>query len=114
MFIAALILILSTVLFFFFLEKHCQEILQRQSAQAFWQAIADANMLESPSVRKALEELGVPVEYWPLTDLITNAGNVNRRYTFKERLLFLYLRLVFTSAVARHWLGFGKRRPPRS
>jgi hypothetical protein len=114
MFIATLILILSTGLFFFFLEKHCQEILRRQSAQAFWQAIAGTNLLESPSVRKALEELGVPMEYRPLTDLVIKAANVNQRYTFKERLLLLYLRLVFTSAVARHWLGFGKRRPPRS
>ena len=114
MFIAALILILMTGLLFLYLEATCQKILRRQFGESFWQAIVDANRLESPSVRKALEELGLPVEYPPLTDPVKNAANVNQRYTFKERLLLLYLKMAFASLVVRHWLGFGKRRPPRS
>src|SRR5271157_2807500 len=114
MFIAALILILSTGLIFFILDDMCQTILERQFGQSFWQAIVDANGLESPSVRKAVEERGVHVEYPPLTYFVKNTANFNQRYTLEERLLHLYLRFVFASLVVRHWLGIGKRRPPRS
>ncbi|HMD84890.1 MAG TPA: hypothetical protein VKO18_09335 [Terriglobia bacterium] len=104
MFIATLILILVTGLFFFYFQATCRMIMRRQFPHSFWQAIADANRLEFPAVRKALEELGVPVEYPPLTDLVKNAANVNRRYTYEEFLLVLYFRWVYASLVACHWL----------
>ncbi len=115
MFLAVLILILSTSLFFFYLEVVCQKILRRQFAQESCQAIVNANSLEFPSVRKALKEFGLPVEYprlmvtlrldfLVLTYLIKNAGKVNQRYTYDERLLILYFMLVFVSLVTRHWL----------
>jgi hypothetical protein len=115
MFIAALVLILSTSLFFFYLQAACQKILRRQFAQAFWQVIVKANGLEFPSVRKAFEGLGVPVDYprlmmtlkcdfLALTYLVKNAANVNRRYTYDERLLILYFKLVYVSLVTHHWL----------
>jgi hypothetical protein len=115
MFMAALILILSTGLFFFYLQAVCQKVLRRQFAQQFSQAIVDANSLEFPSVRKALQEFGVPVEYprltmtlrcdfLALTYLLKNAANVNQRCTYEERLLMLYFKLAFVSLVIRHWL----------
>ncbi len=118
MFIAALILILSTGLFFFYLQVVCQrsqKVLKRQFAQAFWQVIVKANGFEFPSVRKALEGSGVPVEYprlmmtlkcdfLALTYLVKNAANVNRRYTDEERLLILYFKWVSVFLVTCHWL----------
>ena len=50
MFMAALILIVSTGLFFFYLQVLCQKILRRQFAQEFSQSIVNANRLEFPSV----------------------------------------------------------------
>jgi hypothetical protein len=113
--VAALILIVSTGLFFFYLQVVCQKILRRQFAQAFWQVIVHANGLEFPSVRKALEGFGDPLEYprlmvtlrldfLALTYLVKNAANVNQRYTYEERLLILYFKVVFVSLVTRHWL----------
>jgi len=115
MFMTALILILSTALFFFYLQALCQKILRRQFAQAFSQSIVNANRLEFPSVRKAIEDLGSPMEYprltltlkcdfLALTYLLKNAANVNQRYSREERLLMVYFKVVFASLVARHWL----------
>ena len=115
MFLAALILILSTALFFFYLQSVCQRILHRQFKQEFFQSIVNANGLEFPSIRKAIENFGAPMDYprvaltlkcdfLALTYLLKNAANVNQRYTYEERLLTLYFKLVFVSLMTRHWL----------
>ena len=115
MFLAALILILSTALFFFYLQAVCQKILRRQFDQEYFRAIVNANRLEFPSIRKALEEFGTPVDYprlrmmlkcdyLALTYLLKNAANVNQRYSQEERLLMFYFRLVFFFFWTRHWL----------
>jgi len=115
MFLAAVILILSTALFFFYLQTTCQKILRRQFDQEYFQAIVNANRLEFPSVRKGLEDFGAPVDYprlrmmlkcdfLALTYLLKNAANLNQRYSSEERLLMLYFRLVFLLLVSRHWL----------
>jgi hypothetical protein len=115
MIMAALILIISTGLFMFYFQATCQRILRRQFTHEFAQALINANRLEFPAVRKAVEEMGAPTEYprltltlkcdfLALTYLLKNAANVNQRYNYEERLLILYFRLVFASLVARHWL----------
>lgn len=115
MFMAALILILSTALFFFYLQATCQKVLRREFSQQFFQTIVNANRLEFPSIRKAIVDVGAPVEYsrlmvtlkcdfLALTYLLKNAANVNQRYSYEERLLIIYFKVVFASLVARHWL----------
>jgi hypothetical protein len=75
----------------------------------------NANRLEFPSVRKAIEDFGSPVEYsrltvtlkcdfLALTYLLKNAANVYQRYSYEERLLILYFKLLYVSLVTRHWL----------
>src|SRR5271157_2564192 len=121
MFMAALILIVSTGLFFFYLQAVCQKILRRQFTQAFSQSIVNANRLEFPSVRKAIEDLGSPVEYprltltlkcdfLALTYLLKNAANVNQRYSNEERLLILYFRWLFLSMAVRRVFRFGEKK----
>ena len=115
MIMATLILILSTALFFFYLQGVGQKILRRKFAQSFWQTIAQANGFEFPSVRRALESSGVPMEYprlmtalrcdfQALTYLAKNAANVNQRHSSEERFLILYFKWASISMVARHWL----------
>jgi hypothetical protein len=114
MFLAALILILSTALFFFYFQATCQKILRRQFAQDYFQAIVNANRLEFPSVRKALD-FGAPVDYprlrlmlkcdfLALTYLLKNAANLNQRYSTEELFLMVYFRMLFFSLFTRHWL----------
>ena len=63
MVLAALILILSTAFFFFYLQITCQRILRRQFDREYFLAIVIANRLEFPAVRRTLEEFNAPVDY---------------------------------------------------
>jgi len=115
MFLAALILMLSTAFFFFHLQVTCQGLLRRQFEREYFMAIVNANRLEFPAVRRTLEESNSPLDYArlhmtlkcdfrALTYLLKNAVNLNRRYSHDERMMMLYFRLVFASLVTRHWL----------
>ncbi|MGO8790097.1 MAG: hypothetical protein ACLQVL_22305 [Terriglobia bacterium] len=119
MFVAVLILMVSTGLFFFYFQVACQNILRQRYSQEYFRTIANANCLEFPLVRKAIEDSGAPVEFsrlkmalkcdfLALTYLLKNAANVNQRYTRDERLLILYFRVQFVCLVARHWLRLGE------
>jgi len=121
MILAALILILSTAMFFFYFQVTCQRILRRQFDREYFQSIVDANRLEFPSLRKSLEEFGAPVDYprlrmmlkcdfLALTYLLKNAANVNQRYSNEERLLILYFRWQFLSLAARRLLKVGEKK----
>jgi hypothetical protein len=115
MFIAALCLMVSTGLMFFFLQAVCQRVLRRRFNQEFYPAIVTANRLEFPWVRKAIEDYGTPRDYLRLTTtlkcdfvgltyLLKHAVNVDQRMTYKEHLLTLYFRVLFVSLVTRRWL----------
>jgi len=121
MILAALILILSTAMFFFYFQVTCQRILRRQFDREYFQSIVNANRLEFPSLRKSLEEFGAPVDYprlrmmlkcdfLALTYLLKNAANVNQRYSNEERLLILYFRWQFLSLAARRLLKVGEKK----
>ncbi|HZP01288.1 MAG TPA: hypothetical protein VFD30_13425 [Terriglobia bacterium] len=118
---AALILILSTALFFFYFQVTCQRILRRQFEQEYFQSIVNANRLEFPSVQKALEEFDAPVDYarlrtvlkcdfLALTYLLKNAANVNQKYSNEDRLLILYFRAVFFWMGLRHLFRLNRER----
>ena len=59
--------------------------------------------------------MGAPVQYpgllmalrcdfRALTYLTKNAANAKQRYTYEERILIVYFKLVFVSLVTCHWL----------
>jgi hypothetical protein len=115
MFTVALILILSTGLCLFYVQVICQKILRRQFEPGLWQAVVEANRLQFPSVRKALAGLGRPVEYrqlrmflkcdfLALTYILKHTATVYQPFTYEERLLMLYFRLLFVSLATRHAL----------
>jgi hypothetical protein len=117
---AAVILIVSTALFFYYLQVACQKILRRQFDREYFQSIANANRLEFPSLRKSLEEFGSPVDYpWlrtmlkcdflTLTYLLKNAANLNQRYSKEEHLLILYFRWQFVSLAVRRLLKLSEK-----
>ena len=121
MILAALVLILSTAMFFFYFQVTCQKILRRQFDREYFQSIVNANRLEFPSLRKSLEEFGAPVDYprlrmmlkcdfLALTYLLKNAANVNRRYSNEEWLLILYFRWQFLSLAVRRLLKVGEKK----
>jgi hypothetical protein len=115
MFVASLILIISTALFFFYFQVTCQKILRRQFEAEYFQLIVKANRLEFPSVQKSLDESDARLDYQRLRTmlecdflalvyLLKNAANVQQRYSYEERLLMLYFRVVFALLTLRHVL----------
>jgi hypothetical protein len=120
MVVAALILIVSTALFVFYVQVTCQKILSRNFDQDYFQSIVDANCLEFPAVQKAIEEFEMPVDYarlrltlkcdyLALTYLLKNAANTTQRFSRQERMLMIYFRLVFLSLALRHRLRLGEK-----
>lgn len=121
MFLASLILILSTALCLFYFQATCQRVLRKQFEQDYFHSIVNANRLEFPSVRRALEDFDAPVDYarlrtmlkcdfLALTYLLKNAANVNQRYSRDEWLLIVYFRAVLLSLAVRHVLRM-KEKP---
>jgi hypothetical protein len=115
MVMACVVLVLSTVLFFFYCQVTVQKILRRAFDHAHFQAHAAANRLEFPALRKAFEEGDASVDYartrmtitcdfLALTYLLKNSSNIWLGYSREECLLMLYFRLAFISLTVRHWL----------
>lgn len=113
MIVTFMMLVISVALFFFYVQATCQKILARRFDEAYFRSIVEANRLEFPFVRKALEEFDTPVDYpWvcmtlkcdylALTYLLKNAANTKQRYTREERMLILYFRALFFSLFALH------------
>lgn len=121
MIVASLILIVSAALFLFYFQATCQRILRTQFEQDYFRSIVNANRLEFPSVRKALDGFEGPVDYsrfrmtlkcdfLALTYLLKHAANVNHRYTSEERFLMLYFRGVYLLMVMGHVLRLGDKK----
>ncbi len=114
-------LIISAALFIFYLQATCQRILRREFDHEFFLAVVNANRLNFPFVRKALEEFDVPVDYprfgmqlccdfLALTYLLKNACNARQRLSRNERLLWIYFHAVFgVLVIIAHTLHFNER-----
>jgi hypothetical protein len=120
MILGIFILIFSIALLMFYLQATCERILRRELGHEFFHSVVNANRLEFPFVRRALEEFNVPVEYerfrmqlrcdfLALTYLLKNACNAKRRLTHEERLLTLYFRAVFSVLWITHKLSLNER-----
>jgi hypothetical protein len=117
---AIVVLILASAALAFYLQAICERILRREFGHEFFHSVVNANRLEFPFVRKALEEFNVPVEYerfrmqlkcdfLALTYLLKNAGNARRQFSKEERCLRMYFRAVFFGLVIMHKLGMSER-----
>ena len=118
---ATLILILSVALCMFYLQINCERILRWRLNQQFYHSVVEANGLQFPFVRKAVEDVGVPVDYWrfrmqlkcdylALTHLfVCNA----KRFSASEWLfvweLAMYFRAVLLALVIAHTLRLNER-----
>jgi hypothetical protein len=120
MVLAALILLLSSALFCFYLQITVQRIVRRQFDREYFLTIVAANRLEFLEVRRAIEETHAPIhslqaqtslrcDFRALTCLLKYAANLSQSYTHEERLLMLYFRVAFLSLIARHALRLSEK-----
>jgi hypothetical protein len=118
MFTSAVILILSTALFFFYLQAICQRVLQRQFSQSYFKAIVSAYRLEFPGVlegeaaaevqagRLSARDL-LATDYLTLDYLLSN--KLRHRYSLGERLLSIYFRFSISTLSLRRVLGLSEK-----
>jgi hypothetical protein len=120
MLMAVLILVFSTALFFFYCQVTIHKILRRTFEQAYFRTIVAANGLEFPVLRNAFQGPNVPLDYahvrtgikcdfLALRYLLKNAANLQQRYSWQERVLMLYFRLVLASLAVRHRLHLSEK-----
>ena len=111
MFMAVVILVFSTGLFFFYLQTLCQRILRQEFDQPYYQAVLEAARLEFASLRSRLGEDGSAADYAGLRqalrcDFLALAYLVKHLNGIKvrDRLLLSYARTLFLSLAIRHIL----------
>ncbi len=120
MVLATMILITSTALLFYYLQSACEKVLQREFVHEFFHAIVNANRLEFPFVRQAIEEFNAPLDYeqfrmqlkcdfLALTYLLKNAANEKQRLSRDERMLTVYFQFLSFILSIFHWFGVGEK-----
>jgi len=121
MILAAVVLILSAGTLFFYFQAVCQKILRRQFEQEYFQSVANAVLLEFPSLRKSLDDSGVAADYsgvlrelkcdfLALTYLLKSVGKANEGYSMEEWLLIQYFRWQLFSLAIRRLLKVGEMK----
>lgn len=120
MFEAAMILVISTALLLFYLQAACQKILRRRAHEEFYHSIVNANRLEFPFVRSAIEDYDAPLDYTrfrmqlkcdflALTYLMKNALNTSQRLSRDEKFLVIYSKMLFGMLSIVHLFGFKEK-----
>lgn len=119
MIISIAILVLSTALFFFYIQTLCEKVLRREFSQPYFQDVLNAIDLEFPRVRQAMSD-GVPMNYSQirlalecdfstLTYLVKNGNPKQRRFSWQERMLVSYFRVLLLCLPLRYAFHFGEK-----
>jgi hypothetical protein len=120
MYLAVAILIISAALLLFYIQATCQRILRRRAHQEFYHSIVNANRLEFPYVRTAIQEYDAPLDYGrfrmqlrcdflALHYLLKNAANTRLELSRDEKLLVFNFRILFLLLAACHVFSFGEK-----
>lgn len=120
MIISIAILILSTALFFFYIQTLCEKILRREFSRPYFQDVLNAIDLEFPRVRQSLSD-NVPLEYaqmrlalecdfFTLTYLVKKGNPARRHFSWQEEILIIYFRVLLRWLSFRHALHFHEKQ----
>jgi hypothetical protein len=119
MFFAALVLIVSIALFFFYLQSICERVLRKQFDQEYFQAIAQVCRLGFPSLRLTLAPGDAPLDYASVcaklrADFVVVSSLKGSSYwtahpCLGERLLGAYFHVILLALPLLRAAGAGKR-----
>jgi hypothetical protein len=119
MFFAVIVSIFSTALFCFYLQSTCERVLRQQFDQDFFQSIAQVCRLEFPSLRLAMEQHDVPVDYasvcaklrvdFVVLSSLKDTAYLAGRRCLGERLLGAYFDAILLALPLLQVVGLGKR-----
>jgi hypothetical protein len=118
--VSVTILIFSAASLLFYLQSTCEDILRQRVHEEFYHSIVNANRLEFPFVRAAIEQYDAPLDYGrfrmqlkcdflALTYLLKNAVNSSQRLSRDEKKLVLYSRALFLLLPVGHLAGVGEK-----
>ena len=107
-------------MFFFYIQTLCETILRREFSRPYFQDVLNAIDLEFPHVRQLLSD-HAPMEYsqirpalecdfLTLTYLVKNGNPKQRRFSWQEKLLVAYFRVLLFWLPLRHAFQFHERQ----
>ena len=119
MFMSILVLVVSSALFFFYIQVSCETVLRREFSRAYFKDIIQAARLEYPQLCDSVNSKGAPdyaqmrralkCDFFTLKYLLKNGGASRRNLTHGERLLGLYFRFLLFSLPVRRALKLQER-----
>jgi hypothetical protein len=114
------ILIFSTALFIFYVQTLCEKVLRREFSRAYFQDVLNAIEMEFPRLRQAIMagvdvsypqiRLALKSDYLTLTYLLKKGNPKQRHFSWHERLLISYFRVLFLILPVRYAFHFSERQ----
>jgi hypothetical protein len=114
------ILIVSTALFIFYIQTLCEKVLRREFSRPYFQDVLNALDLEFPRVREAILnnaavgyaqiQLSLKADYLTLTYLMKKGNPERSRFSWHERLLVGYFRVLLLVLPLRYAFHFHERQ----
>lgn len=110
---SVLVLVVSSALFFFYIQAFCEKALRREFSHPYFQDIIKAIQLEYPRLRDSLAAnasffncsdayCALKCDFMTLEYLLKNSNPSQRHLSRRERLLVLYFRFLLLSLPIRH------------
>lgn len=110
------ILVFSTALFIFYIQTLCEKVLRREFSRAYFQDVLNAIDLEFPRLRQAVAagvnvtypqiRLALKSDYFTLKYLLKNGNPKQRHFSWHEKLLIGYFRVLFLMLPVRYRFHF--------
>jgi hypothetical protein len=110
------ILVFSTALFIFYVQTLCEKVLSREFNRAYFHDVINSIEMEFPRLGQALStgapvsysqiQLALKSDYSMLTFLIKNGDSRQPEFSWQERLVMGYFRLLLLLLPVRYALHF--------
>jgi hypothetical protein len=114
------ILVFSTALFIFYVQTLCEKVLRREFRRAYFQDVVNSIEMEFPRLRRALSagapmsysqiQLALKSDYSMLTYLVKNGDSRQPGFSWQERLLMGYFRLLLLILPVRYAFHFREKQ----
>jgi len=114
------ILIFATALFIFYIQTLCEKVLHREFSRPYFQDVLNAIDLEFPRLRQAILnksdvsypqiQLALKSDYFTLTYLMKKGNPERRHFSWHERLLVGYFRVLLLVLPIRYAFHFHERQ----
>ncbi|TAM82756.1 MAG: hypothetical protein EPN47_08880 [Acidobacteria bacterium] len=110
------ILVFSTALFIFYVQTLCEKVLRREFSHSYFQDVLNSIDLEFPHLQQAIMagvgvaypqiQLALKSDYLTLKYLLKNGNPKQRYFSWHERLLISYFRILLLMLPVRFAFHF--------